>query len=94
MKKLMVSFLIAGISFAMSNLQQVSAQLDKAAGKIVYAVQDIPEGKPISATALEERQIPSDKIPTDAVRSVSEAAGKTAKYGISKGQIVSKHDLK
>jgi flagella basal body P-ring formation protein FlgA len=94
MKRLIVALLIAIISFTSSSLLQVSAQIQQAAGKIVYAVQDIPEGKPISATALEERQIPADKIPTDSVRSISEAAGKVAKYTISKGQILSKHDLK
>jgi len=94
MKRLIVALLLGMISLATCNVQQVSAQIEQTAGKIVYAIQDIPEGKPISATALEERQIPADKIPTDSVRSISEAAGKVAKYTISKGQILSKHDLK
>jgi flagella basal body P-ring formation protein FlgA len=92
MKSLRVG-LLAGI-MCLSLGTSVQQAYSQDAGKIVYATQNIPEGHPVAATALEERNMPPDKIPPDAVRSVKEAAGKIATTKISKGQIVSKNDLK
>jgi pilus assembly protein CpaB len=64
-----------------------------AMGTVVVAVKDIPEGKPIASDFLEEKKIPSGKIPTDAITSGAMAAGRLTKYGITQGQIVSQHDL-
>jgi pilus assembly protein CpaB len=60
---------------------------------VVYATKDIPEGQPVPSEALEERSIPADRVPMDAVTSAALASGRVAKYGITSGQIVSLHDL-
>lgn len=65
----------------------------KATGKVVYAVEDIPQGQEIPAEVLEERVLEQSKIPHDAITSANLVAGRIAKYGIFTGQIVSLHDL-
>ncbi len=60
---------------------------------VVYAIKDIPEGQTIPSEALEERQIEQSKSPEDALASITLATGRTSKYGITAGQIVSQHDL-
>ena len=60
---------------------------------VVYAIKDIPEGQTIPSEALEERQIEQSKAPEDALASATLATGRTSKYGITSGQIVSQHDL-
>ena len=69
-----------------------SAQPEQS-GIVVYAIKDIPEGYEISTDALEERELSYSKIPVDAITSASLAHGRSAKYGIATGQIVSIHDL-
>ena len=64
-----------------------------AKGKVVYAIVDIPEGTLIRNNTLEEKELEFSRIPQDALTSSSLAAGRLAKYGISQGQIVSRHDL-
>ena len=66
---------------------------DRAKGRVVYTIKDIPEGQTIPSDALEEREIEQAKIPADAITSASLASGRVAKYGISTGNIVSQHDL-
>lgn len=60
---------------------------------VVYAIVDIPKGSVISSNALEERQVAISEIPSDAYVTSRLVVGRTAKYGISKGQMVSQHDL-
>lgn len=76
--------------------RQASANLEakvNATGRVVYSIKDVQEGEDISASALVEREIPLTRIPIDAITSASLAAGRTAKYGLEKGAIVSQHDL-
>lgn len=70
----------------------LKAKLD-AKSKVVYVIKDVPEGQVIASEALEEREVPEGKIPTDGVTAASLVAGRTAKYGLSAGSIVSQHDL-
>jgi pilus assembly protein CpaB len=60
---------------------------------VVYALRDIAEGDTIPSEAMEERQVEQSKCPEDALTSASLGSGRTAKYGISAGAIVSQHDL-
>jgi pilus assembly protein CpaB len=66
---------------------------DRAKGRVVYTIKDIPEGETIPSDALEEREIAKNTIPADAITAASLASGRVAKYGISTGNIVSQHDL-
>ncbi len=60
---------------------------------VVYAVQDIPEGNTITPEALEEKEILENKVPKGALRSVSMACNRKAKYGLTQGQIVREQDV-
>lgn len=60
---------------------------------VVYAIKDIPEGQPIPSEAVEERSIPRDRAPMDALTTAALADGRVAKYSIPAGQIISSHDL-
>lgn len=62
-------------------------------GKIVYTLNDVPEGATFGVEDLEEREVPVGKIPMDAISSSAIVAGRTAKYGVPAGQVVSQHDL-
>jgi len=62
-------------------------------GNVVYAVKDISEGTVINLDDLTEREILLSRIPEDSMRSSADVAGRVAKYGISSGQIISRHDL-
>lgn len=64
-----------------------------AKAKVVYVVKDIPDGQIITADALEEKEIELTRAPQDAVTSSTMAIGRTAKYGVMMGQILSSHDL-
>lgn len=59
----------------------------------VFAIKDIPQGQEIPIEALETREIERTRVPQDAIETTSLAAGRTAKYGITAGNIVSQHDL-
>lgn len=59
----------------------------------VYATKDIPEGSIIASDAVEERQMEAGKKPEDALDSAMQAAGRTVKYPISAGSIISARDL-
>ena len=92
-----VTMMVTGkVSQQEKEFQQKQAELEakmNQKGRVVYTIKDVPEGQVLPPEALEEREIEESKIPQDAVTSTSEAAGRIAKYGISKGQIVSTHDL-
>jgi flagella basal body P-ring formation protein FlgA len=60
---------------------------------VVFAVQDIPEGTLIKPEDLKEGELPSERVPPDALSSVKLVRGQFARYGISAGQIVSEHNL-
>jgi flagella basal body P-ring formation protein FlgA len=94
MYRLLIGLLIA-ISCLSANafLQRAYGQLPEAV-KIVYTTQNISAGQIIAASMVEERQMPPDKIPPDAVRSGADAVGRVAKTAIQKGQILSKNDIK
>ena len=62
-------------------------------GKVVYAISDIPEGNAIKNEYLEERELEFSKIPIDALTSAALVVGRSAKYGIASGQIISQHDI-
>jgi pilus assembly protein CpaB len=62
-------------------------------GKAVFATRDIPEGQTIASDALEERSIAKTQIPTDAVPAASLVAGRTVRYGITAGEIISQHSI-
>jgi flagella basal body P-ring formation protein FlgA len=94
MQRLLIGLLIA-ISFLSTNafLQKAYGQLPEAV-KIVYTTQNIQAGQIIAASMIEERQMPPDKIPPDAVRSGADAVGRVAKTALQKGQMLSKSDIK
>src|SRR5277367_218821 len=64
-----------------------------ATGRVVYAIKDVQEGQEIPRSALVEREIPQMRMPMDAITSVDLLVGRTAKYGIEAGAIVSQHDI-
>ncbi len=72
--------------------KEMSEKLNRM-GTVVYAIKDVKEGDTIPSDALEEKKIEASKVPQDALSSTSLATGRTAKYGISQGHIVSQHDL-
>jgi len=57
-------------------------------GPVVYATKDIPEGTPITADALEQREELQSKIPAGAMTSTSAGVGSVAAYSIKTGDIV------
>lgn len=61
--------------------------------KVVFSLAQIPEASTIKAEQLEEKEIEMSRAPQDALSAASLAIGRTAKYGIGAGQIVSNHDL-
>ncbi len=61
--------------------------------KVVYVIKDIADGQMITSEALEEKEIELTRTPQDAVTSSTIAIGRTVKYGVSMGQILSTHDL-
>ena len=61
--------------------------------RVVMIAEDIEEGTVISSSRLEEKEISSTKIPVDAITSTAMASGRMAKYHLTKGQILSQHDL-
>lgn len=75
--------------------QRVEEELERKAarGVVVFALRDILEGETIMSDAIEAREIDQSKIPQGVLGETAVAVGKKAKYGISKGQIVSPHDL-
>lgn len=77
-----------------SNAQKVSNTAEPTdKGIVVYSLRDIPEGYTVKSEYLEERELDTRKIPVDALTSASLVVGRTAKYGIASGQIVSQHDI-
>ncbi len=61
--------------------------------KVVYIVKDIAEGQLITADALEEKVVELNRVPQDALTNSTIAIGRTTKYGISTGQILSSRDI-
>ncbi len=61
--------------------------------KVVYVVKDIAEGQQITAEALEEKVVELNRAPQDALTNSAIAIGRTTKYGISQGQILSSRDI-
>jgi len=95
MRRLLAVLLIGMIGLSTQAFcQEAYGQMQQVAGKVVYATQNIAAGQPIGATALEERQMPAENIPPDAVRSVKDAVGHFATNEIPKGRMLSKNDLK
>lgn len=60
---------------------------------VVYAIMAIPEGQTIPSDALEERQVPVEKVETRSLSSANLVAGRVAKYPIEKGQMIRQGDL-
>lgn len=56
--------------------------------KVVRAVRDIPEGATVKLEDVAEEEMLMAKVPQDAYTSTSILVGRTAKYGISKGELV------
>src|ERR1700722_15022034 len=73
-------------------LAQLKAKLNTF-GRVVIAVKDVAEGEEITRDALEERKILETKIPDDAIISAELLVGRTAKYDLSAGEIVSQHAI-
>jgi pilus assembly protein CpaB len=61
--------------------------------KVVLATRDIPQGEPVTADAIEEKQELVSKIPMGAITNSTAIVGRIAKFPIASGQIVSDHDL-
>jgi pilus assembly protein CpaB len=66
---------------------------NNAKAKVVYVINDIADGQVITSEALEEKEIELTRTPQDAVTNSTIAIGRTVKYGVSTGQILSTHDL-
>ena len=62
-------------------------------GAVVYTTADIPAGSVFKKAQLEERQVDTDRVPIDAMTSISIVQGRKSKFDIPKGQIVSQHDI-
>jgi len=76
--------------------RQARADLEaklNATGRVVYAIKDVQQGQEISRSDLVEQEIPQMRMPIDAITSVDLLVGRTAKYGIETGAIVSQHDV-
>ncbi len=76
--------------------EQLMAEMSKAMNakiRIVYCIKDIPIGAPITVRELEEREIDKGNAPEDAMMKVHDCVGRSAKYAISNGEILSQHDL-
>jgi pilus assembly protein CpaB len=76
--------------------RQARADLEaklSATGRVVSAIKDVQPGQEISRSALVEREIPQMRMPMDAITSVDLLVGRTAKYGLERGAIVSQHDV-
>lgn len=54
---------------------------------------DVPEGDKLTAQSLGERSVEYPKVPIDAITSVKEADGLTAKYGIVQDGVVCAHEV-
>lgn len=57
-------------------------------GMVVYLIKDLKEGEEIRAEDLEEREIPSSKIPASAVQNRSMAVGCFAAVNIAQGTLI------
>ncbi|CAN5500825.1 hypothetical protein BH11CYA1_BH11CYA1_33360 [soil metagenome] len=66
---------------------------NSAKAKVVYVIKDIADGQVITSDALEEKEIELTRTPQDALTSSNLAIGRTVKYGVTMGQILSTHDL-
>ena len=62
-------------------------------GRVVFALQEIRRGELISVKSLEERKIPVSKMPDHAATDIDKVASCRARFGITKGDIVSLYDL-
>jgi pilus assembly protein CpaB len=60
---------------------------------VVCTIKDIPQGEPITAASIQEKQELVSKIPMGAVTSSAAVVGRVAKFPISAGQILADRDL-
>jgi len=72
---------------------EANDKIYKELGAVVFAIQDIKQGDLISATSLEERIIPVNKMPDHVATGIAEVAGRKARYGITNRDMVSLYDL-
>ena len=62
-----------------------------ARSRIVFTSRDIPEGTKISSSDVQEREVETSRVPDDAFTSTEIIVGRTAKYEIPAGQMLSQH---
>ncbi len=75
------------------NLRQLYESQTGQRGKVVFARSRVPEGTLLTKDLLEERKIPINKIPGQSMTETSDVLGRTARFGIAQGEIVSSYDL-
>lgn len=87
----------AGNEIATQEVAQYRAEtLDKntAQDKLVMVKKDVPPDTVITAAMVEPCQAFSNRIEADLVTSLADVVGKKTKFGLNKGQMVSRADLK
>ncbi|MBX9669851.1 MAG: protein kinase [Candidatus Obscuribacterales bacterium] len=60
---------------------------------VVYSTRDVPEGEKVLKDGTEVKRILQRKAPDGALQRDEDAVGKIAKFGISKGQIITQYDF-
>ena len=55
---------------------------------VVFAVDDVKTGEMVSEKGVEVRQIPTEQVPEDAIRKISDAIDRAAKSTIDKGDML------
>ncbi len=61
--------------------------------EVVYSTRDVPEGEKVLKDGTEVKRILQRKAPDGALQRDEDAIGKIAKFGISKGQIITRYDF-
>ncbi len=90
-----ISLVVSCVSyFACADLQKrINADPTIAKTDVIYAATDISENEIIPGDLLVTKRILKRRAPTDAATNLSAVVGMRAKYGISKGSLVTENDL-
>lgn len=95
-KKYLISIsilLLCAITWALNTTHRQSQSLDGTTGLVVYASNDIAKGTAITKDSIVESEIPICKMSDHLAISSAEVLGHKARYGITKGEIISLYGL-
>lgn len=90
---LVSALLFCAIACALNCMQRQSQSLDGTTGLVVYASNDIAKGTAITKDSIVEIEIPIRKMPDHVAISSAKVLGHKARYGITKGEIISLYGL-